>query len=110
VAPSVIEAAAAARAAVKVGSIRDRIITDHVALLTTVLREQQVAKFRAMRNLLGTSAAIAIVFGIFIRISTKNAEQRLKETEIEMFGEYRDASTIINDEEEDDDDDDDDDE
>ena len=108
VAPAVVEAARAARAAVEPGSLRDRIITDHITLLTTVLREQQIAKFRAMRNLIGTGAAIAVVFGLFIRISTRNAEARLREQEIEMFGEYRDASTIIADDEDDEDDEDDD--
>ena len=109
VSPAVVEAAAAVRAAVQPGSIQDRIVTDHITLLTTVLREAQVAKFKAMRNLLGGGALFALVFGVFIRISTKRSERLLREREIEMFGEYRDASTMVADDDDDEEDEDEDD-
>ena len=103
----VIKAAAEARAACKPGSIRDRIITDHVTLLTTTLRTSELARYRAFANLVGGTLAFSIVFGVYVKWSTKTAERRLKEAEIETFGEYRGASTMLEDKDDDDDDDDD---
>ena len=101
-------AAAEARAACKPGSIRDRIITDHITLLTTTLRTSELARYKAIWNLVGGTLVFSVVFGLYVKWSTKTAERRLREAEIETFGEYRAASTIVADKDDDDDDDDDD--
>ena len=105
----VIKAAAEARAACKPGSIRDRIITDHITLLTTTLRTSELARYKAIWNLVGGTLVFSVVFGLYVKWSTKTAERRLREAEIETFGEYRAASTIVADRDDDEDDDDDDD-
>ena len=58
--------------------------------------------------MVGGTLVFSVVFGLYVKWSTKTAERRLREAEIETFGEYRAASTIVADKDDDDDDDDDD--
>jgi len=79
---------------VRPGSLKDRIITDHISLLTTSLREVQVAKFKAMRNVACVTVVLAVIGYFFIKIANKRGEARLREQEVEIFGTYRTASAI----------------
>mmetsp|Transcript_3553 Transcript_3553/g.13799 ORF Transcript_3553/g.13799 Transcript_3553/m.13799 type:complete len:187 (-) Transcript_3553:405-965(-) len=81
-------------AQVRPGSLKDRIITDHISLLTTSLREVQVAKFKAMRNVACVTVVLAVIGYFFIKIANKRGEARLREQEVEIFGTYRTASAI----------------
>ena len=63
----VIKAAAEARAACKPGSIRDRIITDHITLLTTTLRTSELARYKAIWNLVGGTLVFSVVFGLYVK-------------------------------------------
>lgn len=99
---SVVDAAEAARMAARPGSLKDRIISDHVELITSALLEKQRAQVTAMRNMVIGIVIVASVFGVFATISTSRAERRLREQEMEIFGEFRDGSTEMIEEEEDD--------
>jgi len=106
VSQAVVEAADAARLAARPGSLKDRIITDHIALVTTVLREKQLAQYRAIRNIVLITLGLGLCVVAWFRVVNERAEKRLREQEVELFGEFRSASTEVIDEDEDDDDDD----
>lgn len=100
---SVVEAAEAARMAVRPGTLKDRIISGHIELITTALLEKQQAQYLAMRNMIVGLFIVGSVFGVLATISTSRAEKRLRDQEMEIFGEFRDGSTEMIEEDEEDD-------
>lgn len=102
VAQSVIDAAAEARMSCRPNSLYDRIITDHIALVTTTLRTKQAAQYKAMRNIASVTFSIIAVSAIAIKYLIIRSEQKLKEQEVELFGEFRSSSAeMLEDEDED---------
>jgi len=98
---TVIEATEAARMAVRAGSLEDRIISQHVELITSALLQKQRAQFIAMRNMIVGIVGVAGVFGFLATISTRRAETKLREQEMEIFGEFRSGSAeVLEDEDE----------
>lgn len=100
---SVVEAAESARMAVRPGTLKDRIISGHIELITTALLEKQQAQYLAMRNMIVGLFIVGSVFGVLATISTSRAEKRLRDQEMEIFGEFRDGSTEMIEEDEEDD-------
>lgn len=100
---TVVEAAEAARLMARPGGLKDRIITDHIELITSALLEKQRAQYLAMRNMIVGIIGVCAVFGVFATISTARAAEKFREQEIEIFGEVRDGLTEMIEEEDEED-------
>ena len=73
--------------------MRDRIITGHIAILTSVLKDKQAAKIRYTWGLILGGVALWSVFAIVGKFAAIIADAALRKADVEVFGEFRSAVT-----------------
>lgn len=92
---AVIEAAAAARRSVVAGSLKDRIITDHITLITQKALEKKTAYWIGLRNYLGVVFAVVAGCALLMRITNGFGNRKLRRTEAYTQGDFRTGSVQL---------------
>ena len=92
---SVIEAAANARMACRPGTLKDRIITDHIELIASSLAAKAALQVSGAYKMVGFCAGGLSVVAFVLILLNKTSDDKLKKAEMDMFGELRNAETNI---------------
>lgn len=94
---AVVQAADAARRSVVPGSLKDRIITDHIVLITQKALQKRTAYLIGLRNYFGFILGCIAVGALLLRITNGFGNKKLRRDEAYTQGDFRTSKVRMKD-------------